>query len=200
MRRAARARTAGEAGRGAAACLCASRLPPPPPLRPAPPPRAAVGAGLFSDGPRAFGYTSHACAAACTGYRYFALQGGGQCFCGHALGRKAANHSKLADGKCGHVCAAEEGMAPPRLCGAAWRNAVYEESPAFAASAELVLPAPPAAAAKAAAPDAGGHRNLQRRVVRRGARMHWGRRRAKADASAARASKRLARGVGTLRH
>ena len=199
MRRAARARTAGEAGRGAAAGLCASRLPPPPPLRPAPPPRAAVGAGLFSDGPRAFGYTSQACAAACTGYRYFALQGGGQCFCGHALGRKAANHSKLADGKCGHVCAAEEGMAPPRLCGAAWRNAVYEESPAFAASAELVLPAPPAAAAKAAAPDAAGHRD----GARSGAeprRAHRGRRRAKADASAARASKRLARGVGTLRH
>ena len=99
-------------------------------------------ARLFSEGPRAFGHSSQACAAACTGHRYFALQGGGQCFCGRTLGRRT-NHSKLPDAKCGQVCPAEEGKEPPRLCGAGWRNAVYAESRAAAASAELLLPPPP---------------------------------------------------------
>jgi hypothetical protein len=99
---------------------------------------------LFAEGPRAFGHTSQACAAACTGHRFFALQGGGQCFCGRTLGRHGrANHSKLPDAKCGQVCPAEEGKEPPRFCGAGWRNAVYAESRAAAASAELLLPPSP---------------------------------------------------------
>jgi len=99
---------------------------------------------LFAEGPRAFGHTSQACAAACTGHRFFALQGGGQCFCGRTLGRHGrANHSKLPDAKCGQVCPAEEGKEPPRFCGAGWRNAVYAESRAAAAAAELLQPPPP---------------------------------------------------------
>ena len=77
-----------------------------------------------ADGPRAFGYTSQACAAACTGYPFFALQGGGQCFCGKAFG-SSPQHAKAPDGQCGRVCVGEEGKTPPRLCGGGWRNAVY---------------------------------------------------------------------------
>ena len=63
-------------------------------------------------------------AFACMGYKYFALQGGGQCFCGKAFG-SSPQHAKAPDGQCGRVCVGEEGKTPPRLCGGGWRNAVY---------------------------------------------------------------------------
>jgi len=121
--------------------------------------RDAPGDRAFNDGPRAFGHTSQSCAAACTGYRYFALQGGGQCFCGREPPHGNANHTKLADSKCGHVCASEEGKEPARYCGAGWRNAVYGAS--HAAQHELDSSPPishpkPAAAAAAGSATAGG--------------------------------------------
>jgi len=78
------------------------------------------------DGPRTFGHTTQACAAACTGYAYLALQGGGQCFCGRSYGA-GANHSRAPDNKCGHVCPGEEAKSPVRWCGGGWRNAVYSQ-------------------------------------------------------------------------
>uniref|UniRef100_A0A7S4BP66 WSC domain-containing protein n=1 Tax=Chrysotila carterae TaxID=13221 RepID=A0A7S4BP66_CHRCT len=77
-----------------------------------------------TDGPAAFGHSSQACAAACTGWPYFALQGGGQCFCGDAFSR-TPNHSKLGDAMCGRVCPGEDNKLPTRYCGGGWRNAVY---------------------------------------------------------------------------
>lgn len=79
------------------------------------------------EGPRSFGHTSQACAAACTGYPLFGLQGGGQCFCGHAY-VGGANHTRVADNKCGRVCPGEGGKLPARLCGGGWRNAVFAQS------------------------------------------------------------------------
>ena len=71
-----------------------------------------------------FGHSSQSCAGACMGYKYFALQGGGQCFCGKAFG-SSPQHAKAPDGQCGRICVGEEGKTPPRLCGGGWRNAVY---------------------------------------------------------------------------
>jgi len=85
--------------------------------------RDRPGDRAMSGGPRTFGHTTQACAAACTGYAYLALQAG-QCFCARSL-PKGGNFTKVADAKCGPVCAAEEGKKPPRLCGASWRLAVY---------------------------------------------------------------------------
>jgi hypothetical protein len=85
------------------------------------------------DGPRAFGHTSQACAAACTAYPYFALQGGGQCFCGRSYG-SGANHSRVPDTKCGHICPGEDGKMPARWCGGGWRNAVFAQPSAASAS------------------------------------------------------------------
>ena len=78
----------------------------------------------LADGPASFGHSSQSCAGACMGYKYFALQGGGQCFCGKAFG-SSPQHAKAPDGQCGRVCVGEEGKTPPRLCGGGWRNAVY---------------------------------------------------------------------------
>ena len=83
-------------------------------------------ARAMTAGPRSFGHTTQACAASCTGYNYFALQSG-QCCCARTLSR-SANHSKVADAKCGRVCPTEEGKTPVRLCGSSWRNAVYSTS------------------------------------------------------------------------
>lgn len=79
------------------------------------------------DGPRTFGHTTQSCAAACTGYAYMALQGGGQCFCGHTHGM-GANHSQVSENKCGRVCPGEDGKTPVRWCGSAWRNALYAQA------------------------------------------------------------------------
>jgi glycosyltransferase involved in cell wall biosynthesis len=77
---------------------------------------------VLADGPRTFGHTTLACAAACTGSPYFAIQNGGQCFCSESPG----NESRRVDAsECGNVCATEEGKVPPRLCGMNWRNAMY---------------------------------------------------------------------------
>ncbi|KAL1530782.1 hypothetical protein AB1Y20_001678 [Prymnesium parvum] len=86
--------------------------------------RDRSGGRAMSSGPRSFGHTTQSCAAACTGYHYFALQSGGQCFCSRTV-PKSSNHSKVADAKCGSVCVAEEGKQPPRLCGGSSRAAVY---------------------------------------------------------------------------
>lgn len=79
------------------------------------------------DGPRTFGHTSQSCAAACTGYPYLGLQGGGQCFCGRTYG-SGHNHSRVSENRCGHTCPGEDGKSPPRWCGGGWRNAVYAQA------------------------------------------------------------------------
>ena len=56
----------------------------------------------LADGPASFGHSSQSCAGACMGYKYFALQGGGQCFCGKAFG-SSPQHAKAPDGQCGRV-------------------------------------------------------------------------------------------------
>lgn len=55
---------------------------------------AKLGQRAMLNGPRTFGHTTQACAAACTGFAYFALQNGGQCFCAQTS-PKVANHSKV---------------------------------------------------------------------------------------------------------
>jgi hypothetical protein len=79
------------------------------------------------NGPRTFGHTSQSCAAACTGYPYLGLQGGGQCFCGRAYG-SGSNHSRVSENRCGHTCPGEEGKSPLRWCGGGWRNAIYAQA------------------------------------------------------------------------
>ena len=78
----------------------------------------------LAEGPRMFGYSSTACAAACVNWTHFALQGGGQCFCGAGYGHEG--HQRLPDKRCGRICEGEESKAPPRYCGGGWANAVYE--------------------------------------------------------------------------
>ena len=39
-----------------------------------------------------------------------------------------ANHTGVADNKCGRVCPGEGGKLPARLCGGGWRNAVFAQS------------------------------------------------------------------------
>ena len=97
----------------------------------------------MNQGPRTPGHTTLACAAACMGYPYFALQNGGQCFCGS----QAANQTRrTGSAQCGRVCATEEGKLPPRLCGGVWRNAFYS-NPAVLMPEELHMlnaaPPPP---------------------------------------------------------
>ena len=78
----------------------------------------------LADGPASFGHSSQSCAGACMGYKYFALQGGGQCFCGKAFG-SSPQHAKAPDGQCGRVCVGEEGEDAAAPLRRGWRNAVY---------------------------------------------------------------------------
>jgi hypothetical protein len=110
----------------------------------------------MSDGPRTFGHTSLACAVACTGYPAFALQNGGQCFCG----APPANASRRTPAQqCGRVCAGEEGKLPARLCGGGWRNAVYANPATLLADerrGQGTPPPPPPKQAKGAPKAKGG--------------------------------------------
>lgn len=80
-------------------------------------------------GPRTFGHTTLACATACYGSPYFALQNGGQCFCRSAAPTNASR--RVSSTNCGTVCPTEEGKLPARLCGGGWRNALFENPLGF---------------------------------------------------------------------
>ena len=121
----------------------------------------------IGDGPGTFGHTTLACAVACTGYPYFALQNGGQCFCA----QQPANSSrKVSASQCGRVCALEAGKQPERLCGASWRNAVYTNPSVLSPEdiQSLGAPAPASGSAVQQPPARKGHTayGARRRVVR----------------------------------
>lgn len=58
------------------------------------------------------------CAQECQGFRYMAIQDGGQCFCDNAGGLD----SIAPEADCNMECAGEPGT----MCGGPWRNSVYE--------------------------------------------------------------------------
>jgi len=67
------------------------------------------------------------CNIACAGYKYFAMQYGGECRCGNSFG----NHGnyKRSDSECGVPCRGEDNVyydGETRLCGGGHRNAVYK--------------------------------------------------------------------------
>ena len=57
-----------------------------------------------------------------SGYRYFGLQYGTQCFCGNSFGRYGRSPNQ---GECNKPCPANRN----EICGGTWRNSVYDTQP-----------------------------------------------------------------------
>ncbi|KAL5503256.1 hypothetical protein EMCRGX_G010178 [Ephydatia muelleri] len=64
------------------------------------------------------GHTPFSCALQCSKHRYFAIQFGGECFCGDAYGR----HGKLEESQCAMPCVRD--MRLP--CGGALANLIFQ--------------------------------------------------------------------------
>ena len=74
--------------------------------------------GAFGElGPLA---TTHVCADMCAGFQYFALQYATQCFCGNSY--DSGGPAPGGDADCNMPCSGD----PTVMCGAGWRNSVYE--------------------------------------------------------------------------
>eukprot|EP00928_Gymnodinium_smaydae_P077315 TRINITY_DN6058_c1_g1_i1.p1 TRINITY_DN6058_c1_g1~~TRINITY_DN6058_c1_g1_i1.p1 ORF type:complete len:1272 (-),score=168.22 TRINITY_DN6058_c1_g1_i1:8-3292(-) len=115
---------------------------------------AAANARLLAEGPRAVGFVTETCAAACQGFMYMGLRDGGFCSCGQRYAAAAPGSSAgggggggparlqldVRAGQCGPVCAGEEALLPSRFCGAATAAAVYFLPPrnGFASSAAAI--------------------------------------------------------------
>jgi hypothetical protein len=67
-------------------------------------------------GPKNYGYTASSCMAACTQYKYIALQNGGWCNCDNTYGTPSSTYTKQPDNQC------NKGFTGG---GGSWRNAVY---------------------------------------------------------------------------
>jgi hypothetical protein len=72
-----------------------------------------------------YGYYQNTCSAKCRGYKYFALQHNGQCFCGNSYGKYGRKPDR--------DCTTERGKSSRKngcgLCrGGGWRNAVYRQT------------------------------------------------------------------------
>ncbi|CAE8677064.1 unnamed protein product, partial [Polarella glacialis] len=79
-------------------------------------------------GPRDFGFTTEACALACEDYPFMALQNSGYCACGRTVPddkQKVKSYVPGSSSVCGYVCPGEGSLSPMRLCGSAYRSAVY---------------------------------------------------------------------------
>ena len=63
--------------------------------------------------------TPTSCQRLCTGYKFFSLQNGGQCFCSDTFG-SSLSYSKKPDSECQAM-----NSGRPLYWGNAWRNAVY---------------------------------------------------------------------------
>lgn len=89
-------------------------------------------------GPQKYGYGPAACAAACPGFKYIALQDGGQCFCGHTYGTPAATYTKAPDAECNYEnVKPTDGQILGKGQGGLYRNAVYLSKDAATASTSL---------------------------------------------------------------
>ena len=65
------------------------------------------------------GYTQDTCSQACPNYKYFALQNGGQCFCGDHYATDKTKYTKISDTNCNKNFL---------LGGGSWANAIFENS------------------------------------------------------------------------
>lgn len=65
------------------------------------------------------GYTQDTCSQACPNYKYFALQNGGQCFCGDYYATDKTKYTKISDTNCNKDFS---------LGGGLWANAIFENS------------------------------------------------------------------------
>lgn len=65
------------------------------------------------------------------GYKYAGLQNGSVCFGGHEFGK----YGKVGDGQCNMDCTKEKG----RMCGAGWRNSVFEVPEWYQSAHEAIM-------------------------------------------------------------
>ena len=66
---------------------------------------------------------SELCEDFCNGYYYFALQNGGECFCGNQFGK----HGAAPEDDCNYTCKSDT----TKMCGGALRNSVYRTTSLF---------------------------------------------------------------------
>ncbi len=77
--------------------------------------------------------TQAQCSEQCKGFKFYAMQAGGECRCDNNYGT-APQYSKVDDRECGHACHHETINVNPKYCGAGWRNAVYRVTEVLASA------------------------------------------------------------------
>eukprot|EP00927_Polykrikos_kofoidii_P047524 TRINITY_DN4172_c0_g1_i4.p1 TRINITY_DN4172_c0_g1~~TRINITY_DN4172_c0_g1_i4.p1 ORF type:complete len:1154 (-),score=168.11 TRINITY_DN4172_c0_g1_i4:204-3665(-) len=72
-------------------------------------------------------FTTASCKRACEQFPFLALQDGGVCRCGKAFSTGKV-YRRVDDAECGDICVGERDLAPRRLCGGSFRNAIYKHT------------------------------------------------------------------------